>query len=217
MCIYVINTGYVTYDIHPMSFFGNQKGLKTKPNDVAVRNATTDLFGDVYTLKNERQEWQTPPSIFKYFDDTYKLNHDACASKLNHLKPNYWTAEDDALIKDWKGKRVWCNPPWGSSMRDLTVWSDKACREGLKDDTLVCFLFPLNTASGYFYNTILKAKRLYTVTGNPIWTRYDSKGQLLKAKLPFSTAVAIFTQHDHVNTNSIELVGTSYSHELLLV
>tara|TARA_Y100001963_G_scaffold152858_1_gene238460 strand:- start:509 stop:1099 length:591 start_codon:yes stop_codon:yes gene_type:complete len=174
-----------------MTFFGNQKDLKAKPKDV-WRHSGTDLFGKQYVLKNERQEWQTPPQVFNFINKKYKLNHDACASETNHLCKNYWTANDNALLQDWGGKRIWCNPPWGSSQKDIEVWSSKAYRESLKPNTLICFLFPINTSANWFVNNICYADKVYNWIGNLKWKRYDSKGQLLKSCLPFSTAVAVF-------------------------
>ena len=174
-----------------MTFFGNQKDLKAKPRDV-WRHSGTDLFGDEYVLKNERQEWETPPQIFNFFDKKYKLNHDACASKINHLKDSYWTAKDNALLQDWKGKRVWCNPPWGSSQKDIQIWSTKVLEESKKEETLICFLFPINCAANWFSNQICYASKIYSWIGNPKWERTDQKGNRIKSTLPFATAVAVF-------------------------
>lgn len=49
---------------------------------------------------------------------------DVAASPENAKCPNYWTAEDDALVQSWHGK-VWCNPPYS----DLRAWVAKAWNE----------------------------------------------------------------------------------------
>lgn len=176
-----------------MTFFGNMKDLPSKPRDI-WRHTTPNLFGETYKLHNERQEWETPKSIFNYFDKKYNLDHDACASLNNHLKKSFWTVDDNSLLKDWKGKRVWCNPPWGNSQKDLLVWSQKARTEGSRKNTLVAFLFPINTSANFFIENIMKAESLYCVIGNPTWTRPAEDGSVVKSKLPFNIGIAIFNK-----------------------
>lgn len=59
-------------------------------------------------------EWETPKSLFKEYNDIYNFQLDAAATKENTLCNNFFTLEDDALIQKWYPfKNVWLNPPYG--------------------------------------------------------------------------------------------------------
>lgn len=64
----------------------------------------TDWYG-----KGRTQEWQTPPDLFEKLNQIYEFDLDGAASDENALLPEYSTAENPV---SWKGRRVFCNPPW---------------------------------------------------------------------------------------------------------
>lgn len=59
---------------------------------------------------------------------------DVAAADHNAKCPEYFTAEDDGLSKNWHG-RVWCNPPYS----DLRSWVSKAWDEWHSDSTAISF------------------------------------------------------------------------------
>ncbi len=61
-----------------------------------------------------RDDWRTPRPFFKSLDDRWAFTGDACASSVNHLADNYFTAQDCALRGDWSqlGPSVFMNPPY---------------------------------------------------------------------------------------------------------
>ena len=63
-------------------------------------------------FSSEKQTWETPQDFFDKVNDIFNFTLDACAEDNTAKVSNYFTVEDDALTKDWKGV-VWCNPPYG--------------------------------------------------------------------------------------------------------
>lgn len=59
-----------------------------------------------------REDWGTPPALFRALDAVYQFTLDAAAAPENTLCRRFYTAVDDALRQPWLG-RVWCNPPYG--------------------------------------------------------------------------------------------------------
>ena len=70
-------------------------------------------------LSSKYEDWRTPPDLFAQLNAAHHFTLDAAASSSNALLPRFWTKEQDAFKQDWKGERVFCNPPYG---RDLRYW-----------------------------------------------------------------------------------------------
>jgi hypothetical protein len=75
-------------------------------------------------------EWPTPAGVYAMLDDEFHFNFDPCPLGGN---------QDGlaSLFTDWRGKRVFCNPPYGSG---LGKWLER----GLEAD-LAVFLIPART------------------------------------------------------------------------
>jgi phage N-6-adenine-methyltransferase len=69
-------------------------------------------FSSARTGDNQKDKWQTPPIIFEQLNDEFSFTLDAAAEPETALCYNYFTAEDDALSKDWGNETVYCNPPY---------------------------------------------------------------------------------------------------------
>lgn len=62
-----------------------------------------------------RNDWQTPPELFKLLDDEFHFDIDAAASPENALCKRYFSEEDSAFDHELCGGwRVFCNPPYGN-------------------------------------------------------------------------------------------------------
>lgn len=81
-------------------------------------------YHDSKTPEPQRDLWQTPPYVFKYYDARFNFSHDVAATATNALANCYYTEDDDALTKDW-GRSAWCNPPYS----DTSAWVDKAIEQ----------------------------------------------------------------------------------------
>lgn len=97
--------------------------------------------------QNERQDYETPPDLFKALEAEFgPLDLDSCAVPSTAKLPRYWTPEDDALVQDWSGLRVWMNPPYG---RGIGKWVEKARTAALA----VCLL-PARTDTRWWQDNI---------------------------------------------------------------
>jgi len=92
---------------------------------------------DKVLYSSSSTEWETPQELFDKLDAVFSFDIDVCASKENAKCNTYWTKEDNALVKDWKGT-CWMNPPYGRGVYD---WVEKAYTESKKwNSTIVCLL-----------------------------------------------------------------------------
>lgn len=92
---------------------------KTKP-------CQGDLFNRVH-FSSKTDDWEMPHTLFNEINAEFELWWDVCASHTNAKLPLYWTPEQDGLKADWRGKRVWMNPPYG---RVIGKWVAKAANSG---------------------------------------------------------------------------------------
>ena len=60
---------------------------------------------------NVKDNYETPPYIWRHAIDAYKLNRDAHASSLNAVLPNYDTKDETGPLP---GARYWLNPAFGA-------------------------------------------------------------------------------------------------------
>ena len=89
-------------------------------------------------FSSEKQTWETPQYFFDKVNSVFNFTLDACAEDTTAKVSNYFTVEDDALTKDWKGV-VWCNPPYG---REQVKFVEKAYTESVKNSCIVVMLIP---------------------------------------------------------------------------
>lgn len=93
-------------------------------------------------FSSKSDNWPTPQ---KFFDDLNKefgpFDLDPCASKENAKCEKYFTALDDGLTKEWRG-RVWMNPPYG---RNIGHWMRKAWESVQSTALIVVCLVPVRT------------------------------------------------------------------------
>lgn len=88
-----------------------------------------------------RNDWQTPPELFKLLDAEFQFDLDMAASKENALKPWYYTEDDDAFQKAacLCDVRAFCNPPYGRGLPDWIQLFDTARR---CESSLIVALLP---------------------------------------------------------------------------
>lgn len=85
-------------------------------------------------------EWTTPKAVYDALDREFQFNFDPCP---------YGGDQDGlaTLFCSWKGKRVYCNPPYGRGM-------DKWLERGL-DAEIAVFLIPARTDTKWFHSIVL--------------------------------------------------------------
>ena len=95
-------------------------------------------------MLRDNQDWQVHPREFQRWDLFYKFTVDACADKggRNAQLPKYWT---DCLKEDWRGHRIWCNPPYTAGAAGLQIVDViQKFKEARRADptTAACFMLP---------------------------------------------------------------------------
>lgn len=106
-------------------------------------------------------EWATPQWLFDELDAEFHFTLDPCATETNHKCEKYFTIEDDGLMQNWNGERVFCNPPYS----DIYKWTEKAFYETKNDNTLVVMLIPSRTDTKYFHDFINHRTEIRFVEG----------------------------------------------------
>lgn len=105
------------------------------------------------TDKAHRDTTQTPPWLYAAFNSLYQYDIDLAAlpQSAHHIK--YFTPEDDALIKDWRGELShirkpvgWLNPPFSN----ILPWREKCLIEQEKGFFTTMFVPHDNRAEWWF-------------------------------------------------------------------
>lgn len=87
------------------------------------------------------------------------------------------------LQKIGGGQRVFCNPPYGKTIK---TWVRKCLEESRKPDTLVVLLIPARTDTAYFHDYIYhQAREIRFVRGR---LHFNDSAQ----SAPFPSMVVIF-------------------------
>ena len=105
-------------------------------------------------------EWETPQKLFDRLNYIFSFDIDAAASDSNAKLPVYYTQKDDSLRQDWRGKKVWCNPPYG---KQIKKWVAKAAETVKDNNSLVVMLIPARTDTQWFHDYILNNPQAHTV------------------------------------------------------
>ena len=105
-------------------------------------------------FSSARADWATPWWLVHrcagYFCLTFDL--DVCATVENAKAPRFWTPEDDALTRPWRGN-CWLNPPYG---REIGKWTAYAAQEAQRGANIVCLL-PARTDTAWWHDDVVSA------------------------------------------------------------
>lgn len=132
-------------------------------------------------FKSGRQDWETPQELFDELDREFHFTMDCCASSSNTKVPgNYFTEEDDALTKEWRGV-VWMNPPYGAAAKK---WVRYAYEQAQAGNCAVVCLLAARTDTAMFHD--------YCAKGEVRFLRGRLTFQGAPAPAPFPSMVVIF-------------------------
>jgi phage N-6-adenine-methyltransferase len=144
-------------------------------------------------FSSKTDDHATPDDFFEELDKEFGFVLDVCATVQNSKCQNYFTKEEDGLLRDWVHEAfdttghvdaaIWMNPPYG---REIGKWVQKAYEEAQKGATVVCLL-PARTDTKWFQDYCLPYAELRFVRG-----RLKFGGS--KNSAPFPSVVAIFRQ-----------------------
>jgi len=144
---------------------------------------------------SDSMEWETPPDLFKFYDDIYHFTLDVCASPINAKCDRYYTLKDGSLAAPWHGEVCWMNPPYGSEIVD---WVRKAARQSKGGATIVALL-PARTDNEWWHEWVAPYAHIDFLRGRvpfikPDWLPTRKKDGTIKTPTgaPFPSAVAIY-------------------------
>lgn len=134
-------------------------------------------------LSSKMVEWETPKQLFNELNQEFHFNLDPCCTKENAKCDKYFTMEDDGLIQDWGGYRVFCNPPYGR--KATGEWVRKCYEESKKENTLVVMLIPSRTDTKWFHECIYNNAEIRFIKGRLKFGNSNNSA-------PFPSMIVIF-------------------------
>ena len=146
-------------------------------------------------LSSDKQNWETPLSVFKELDAEFSFTLDPCAEDDTAKCEKYYTIHDNGLYQDWAGHTCFVNPPYG---RHLKGWIVKSFTESKKKNTKVVMLIPSRTDTAYFHDIIKPyAKEIRFLRGR-IKFLCDGKE---KDAAPFGSMIVVFDCNKDTHSN----------------
>jgi phage N-6-adenine-methyltransferase len=154
---------------------------------------------DIATAKDE---WETPPELFKKLNDEFHFQVDAAATQSNTKCIGYFDKKVDALtIENWVSDgydredrvianaycRFFLNPPYSNGL--LEKFMQKAYIESLKGAIVVC-LVPFSGA-GWFKRWAMKAYEI-RIIGRVRFVGYKKDGTAIRNTPTFDSCIVIF-------------------------
>jgi site-specific DNA-methyltransferase (adenine-specific) len=115
------------------------------------------MNGGLYSSKTP--EWATPQDVFDKLNAEFGFTLDPSATRENAKCPKFYTREDDGLAQNWKGERVFCNPPYG---REIGPWVKKMATGGA---SITVGLLPARTDTRWFHDHIYGKAEIRFVRG----------------------------------------------------
>jgi site-specific DNA-methyltransferase (adenine-specific) len=126
-------------------------------------------------------EWETPQDFFDTLNAEFHFTLDPCSTDENAKCEKHYTKEQDGLVQDWTGERVFCNPPYG---REMPKWIEKCYRHKLGGGIAV-MLIPARTDTKAFHEYIYGKAEIRFIKG-----RLKFGGSQNSA--PFPSMVVVF-------------------------
>lgn len=136
------------------------------------------IHGGMFT--SDRLDWETPQAFFDLVDAEFGFTLDAAASSDNAKCAMYYGIEEDGLTQPWRGT-VWCNPPYGRSIKD---WVRKGFEESRLGATVV-MLIPARTDTAYWHDYVMQAAEIRLLRGRLVFGGGESNA-------PFPNALVVF-------------------------
>lgn len=146
--------------------------------------------GEIVTPKNE---WETPPALFKQLNDQYKFDFDMAATDLNAKCPEYFTKENSALNVPMPPGSGFLNPPY--SQGNIDRFMTKAHVEGYRREpgTYIVCLIPVASDVAWWHNSVMNAKEIRFIKGRVKFVGYDEAGNPVNNSPTFSSCICIFS------------------------
>lgn len=139
------------------------------------------MIMDKVLFSHKSCEWETPKDLFEGLNKQYDFNLDVCATKENAKCACFFDKKDDGLIKEWKRKRIWCNPPYGN---EISKWVKKAY-DSRFDNEIIVMLLPARTDTRWFHEYIYNKAEVVFLKGR---LKFGNS----KNSAPFPSMIVVF-------------------------
>jgi phage N-6-adenine-methyltransferase len=146
-------------------------------------------------FKGEKSdEWGTPPELLADLGLGIRDALDVCASPVNAKFEQYWTKDDDCLVRSWPHNKIcWMNPPFSKA----TAFFRKAVEEAQKGAKIVAIYKSTNLETSLWQNIILPScDGVLFLKGRTEYVREQSTGK----GVPFGSALIFFNIRKDVAT-----------------
>lgn len=138
-----------------------------------------------------KQDWETPQKFFDKLNSEFDFTLDACSSVETAKCGIYFTEQDNALSKEWRGK-VFCNPPYGREIKDWIKYGyEQSCKAY---NEYVVMLIPARTDTEYWHKYVMKADEIRLVYGR--LTFRDRKSERLIKRIKNSLSFDFACIHE---------------------
>ena len=95
------------------------------------------------------ERWQTPPEIFNPLMREFDFDLDAAVDAVTARVPMFMV---DALnTKEWPGKRIWLNPPYGRKLEPFVRRAESEAGKG----KLVVALVPFRCRAAWWHDCVI--------------------------------------------------------------
>lgn len=135
-----------------------------------------------------KDDWETPQWLFNQLDDEFHFTLDPCCTAENAKCRKYYTKAENGLEQDWKGEKVFCNPPYSRGKKGAPgqeAWIKKCFEESKKAGTTCVMLLPARTDTKAFHTYIYGYAEIRFIRG-----RLKFGGSINSA--PFPSMIVIF-------------------------
>lgn len=130
-------------------------------------------------FKSQSVEWATPVGVYDELNREFQFDFDPCPLG----------GTEDGLVKDWSGRRVFCNPPYGPGIGE---WLRKST-----NTDLCVFLLPARTDTRWFHELVLPfAKEIRFVRGRIKFRDSDPSWKPGGHTAPFASMIVVFGQQE---------------------
>ena len=110
-------------------------------------------------FSSKSNEWATPQDTFDKLNDEFHFTLDPCATSDNHKCDRFYTLENNGLLQDWTGERVFMNPPYS---KEISKWMQKLAESNVE---LGVALVPARTDTKWFHNYVYGKCELRFIKG----------------------------------------------------
>lgn len=153
--------------------------------------------------KNSSNEWETPFEFFNTLHTEFHFTIDVCATEENKKLHNYYSPQDNGLLKEWKGT-CWMNPPYS---KEIGRWIGKAWESAQGGATVVALIQGRSVDTIWFHKYVMHSSEIRIIRDR---LHFGLNGVFSRANFP--SMVIIFKPYCQgppticsINTKGIQL------------